>query len=112
MAFELKHFGIGIKTVSPGATKTDFAGRSLDVASQPEYNQLYEDYMKAFLSPEIMKSLSTSEQIADIVYEAATDGKDRLRYVAGADAQATYARRLEIGDEAFRKEINDHFFPG
>ncbi len=110
MAFELKQFGIGIKTISPGSTKTDFAGRSLDVASQPEYDQLYEDYMKAFLSPEVMKSLCTPEQIADVVFEAATDGKDKLRYVAGADAQAAYARRLEIGDEAFRKEIDHLFF--
>jgi hypothetical protein len=44
------------------------------------------------------------------VYEAATDGKDQLRYVAGADAKATYATRLQIGDEAFRKAIAQQFF--
>lgn len=110
MAFELNQFGIRIKTISPGSTKTDFASRSLDVASQPEYDQTYENYMKAFLSPEVLESLSTAELIADVVYEAATDGKDKLRYVAGADAQATYAKRLEVGDEAFRKEINNKFF--
>lgn len=35
MAFELNHFGIDIKTVSPGFVHTDFAGRSLDTASHP-----------------------------------------------------------------------------
>ena len=31
-------------------------------------------------------NFSTAEQIADVVYEAATDGKNQLRYVAGEDA--------------------------
>jgi hypothetical protein len=44
------------------------------------------------------------------VYEAATDGKDQLRYVAGEDAKATYAMRLQVGDEAFRKAMNLQFF--
>ena len=42
---------------------------------------------------------------AKVVYEAATDGKDQLRYVAGQDAQAMYARRRELGNEEFRKEV-------
>jgi hypothetical protein len=40
----------------------------------------------------------------------ASDGKDQLRYVAGADAKATYAMRLQLGDEAFRKAMGDRFF--
>jgi hypothetical protein len=43
-----------------------------------------------------MQTYSTPEQIAEIAYEAATDNEDRLRYVAGADAQATYSMRLEL----------------
>ena len=46
-----------------------------------------------------------ADKIAAIVYEAATDGKDQIRYVAGEDAKAMYARRLEIGSEESRKEI-------
>jgi hypothetical protein len=44
------------------------------------------------------------------VYEVATDGKAQLRYVAGAAAKATYAMRLQVGDEAFRKAIDQQFF--
>jgi NAD(P)-dependent dehydrogenase (short-subunit alcohol dehydrogenase family) len=36
--------------------------------------------------------------------------KDQLRYVAGEDAKATYAMRLQIGDEAFRKAMDQQFF--
>jgi hypothetical protein len=38
------------------------------------------------------------------------DGKDQIRYIAGADAKAMYAMRLQLGDEAFRKAIAQQFF--
>jgi len=57
-----------------------------------------------------METYSSPEQIAEVVYEAATDEKDQLRYVAGEDAKATYAMRLQVGDEAFRKAMNAQFF--
>jgi len=57
-----------------------------------------------------MATYSTPEQIAEVVYEAATDGKDQLRYVAGTDAEAMYDMRSQMGDEAFRKAINQQFF--
>ncbi|MDB5153112.1 MAG: Short-chain dehydrogenase/reductase [Mucilaginibacter sp.] len=60
--------------------------------------------------PERMATYSTPDQIAAIVYEAATDGKDQLRYVAGEDAKATYALRLQLGDEAFRNGMDEQFF--
>jgi hypothetical protein len=31
------------------------------------------------------------------------------RYVVGPDAKATYATRLQLGDEAFRKAIKQQF---
>jgi NAD(P)-dependent dehydrogenase (short-subunit alcohol dehydrogenase family) len=110
MAFELNKFGIGIKTVSPGGIKTDFVSRSLDLGQHEAYDEIVQNTMKAFSNPERVANYSSAEQIAAVVWEAATDGKDQLRYVAGADAQATYARRLQVGAEAFRKGINEMFF--
>jgi NAD(P)-dependent dehydrogenase (short-subunit alcohol dehydrogenase family) len=109
MAFELNAFGIGIKTVSPGGISTDFSSRSLDLASHPAYGEIMTKVMTVFTDPERRKHQSTAEQIADVVYEAATDGKDKLRYVAGADAQAAYAQRLQVGDELFRKGVQQTF---
>ena len=106
MAFELNQFGVGIKTVSPGGIKTDFVKRSLDTTSHPAYAALIEKLFAGIHED----SFSTPEQIAAIVYEAATDGKDKLRYLAGADAKALYAQRLQLGDEAFRKGMAQQFF--
>jgi len=110
MAFELNQLGIGMKTVSPGGMKTDFFTRSFDVGRHPAYDGLVERVMSAVTDPKQIATYSTPEQIAEVVYEAATDGKDQLRYVAGADAKATYATRLELGDEAFRKAMRQRFF--
>jgi NAD(P)-dependent dehydrogenase (short-subunit alcohol dehydrogenase family) len=103
MSFELGMHNIGIKTVAPGGIVTDFIGRSLDRSSHPAYQETEDKLFAAFDG--MMQSASTAEQIAAIVYEAATDGKDQVRYVAGDDANAIYAHRLEIGNEAFRKEL-------
>jgi NAD(P)-dependent dehydrogenase (short-subunit alcohol dehydrogenase family) len=110
MAFELNQFGIGMKTVSPGGMKTDFFTRSFDTGRHPAYDALVSKVMAAVTDPKQMETYSTPEQIAEVVYEAATDGQDQLRYVAGADAKASYAMRLQMGDEAFRKAINQQFF--
>ncbi len=109
MAFELKGFGIGIKTVSPGGILTDFAGRSLVIAQHEAYGDISGKVMAAFFNPERAANYATPEQIAAVVFEAATDGKEQLRYVAGKDAQALYAQRLAVGDEAFRKGIEQAF---
>jgi NAD(P)-dependent dehydrogenase (short-subunit alcohol dehydrogenase family) len=110
MAFELKQFGIGLKIVEPGGMKTDFFTRSFDTGRHQAYDKLVEKVMSVITDPGQMETYSSPAQIAEVVYEAATDGKDQLRYVAGEDAKATYAMRLQIGDEAFRKAMNQQFF--
>lgn len=107
MAFELNKFGIDIKTVSPGGIKTDFVSRSLDSATSPAYEEMINSLYSSMEG--MMEAASTPEQIAEVVYEAATDGKKQLRYVAGEDAKLLYAQRLELGDEAFRDQLGKQF---
>jgi NAD(P)-dependent dehydrogenase (short-subunit alcohol dehydrogenase family) len=93
MAFGLKRFGIGIKTVAAGGIATDVAGSSPDQAGgspdqaggSPDqaHSEAYDGGMsKVWNAFEGVFTFSTPEQIAAVVYEAATDGKDQLRYVA------------------------------
>jgi NAD(P)-dependent dehydrogenase (short-subunit alcohol dehydrogenase family) len=105
MAFELKKIGVGIKTVSPGGIKTDFLNRSADMSSHPAYQEWVEKMFAAFSEDHF----TPADQIAAVVYEAATDGNDKLRYVAGEDAKALYSQRLQSGDEAFRKQMEQTF---
>ncbi len=110
LAFELNPHGINVKTVSPGGIATDFAGRSLDLTSHPAYDGQMQKVLSVFMDPERQKDYSTAEQIAEVVFEAATDGKQKLRYPAGVDAKAWYEQRKSVGDEEFRKGINEMFF--
>ncbi|MEY8760014.1 SDR family oxidoreductase [Chryseobacterium tongliaoense] len=107
LAFELNTFGVNIKTVSPGGIKTDFISRSLDMGTQPEYESMINTMFSNTES--MMEGASTPELIAEVVYEAATDGKKQLRYVAGEDAKELYAQRLELGDEVFREQLGKQF---
>ncbi|UII20509.1 SDR family oxidoreductase [Fulvivirga ligni] len=109
LAFELNPLGIEVKTVSPGGISTDFAGRSIDLTAHEAYNDTMQKVMSVFGDPERQKSYSTPEQIAEVVYEAATDGKHKLRYPAGEDAKAMYEQRKQAGDEQFREGVKARF---
>ena len=102
LSFELSQFGIGMKNIEPGLVSTDMADRSVHV-SHPAYEELTGKFLASVSNP--TSPVSTPEQIAQVVYDAATDGTDTLRYVCGEDAKALYAQRLAVGDEAFRKGI-------
>ena len=98
-----------MKTVAPGGIATDFASRSLVLSMHPAYGEYIAKVMSAFRSPDRPGRGSTAEEIAEAVYEAATDQTDRVRFVAGEDAKANYAMRLENGVEAFRAYIRKGF---
>jgi NAD(P)-dependent dehydrogenase (short-subunit alcohol dehydrogenase family) len=105
MYYELKHIGVGIKTIAPGGIQTDFLSRSFDTSSHPAYDEL----LKRFLASADGMLFSTAAQIAEVVYEAATDGKDQLRYIAGEDAKGIIAQREQLGNEGFRKFMEAAF---
>jgi len=106
LSIELSMFGVGVKTVAPSATNTNLFSHHSDVAPLP----YYEAVEKKMLG--MIKPASLPEEIADVIYEAATDNKDQLRYFAGKSSQAIYDRRMEIGAEASRKEIKSIYFDG
>jgi NAD(P)-dependent dehydrogenase (short-subunit alcohol dehydrogenase family) len=109
LAFELGAHGIKLKTVSPGGIATDFSGRSLDMSMHEAYSEDLQKITNVMTNPERQNTYSTAEQIANVVYGAATDGETKLRYVAGEDAKAMYAQRNEVGDEVFRAGIQEIF---
>lgn len=98
LAYELAHFNVQVKIIAPGGIQTEFAGRSMDGGLHDAYNPLV-DKVSAGYSEERIRQFSRPEQIASVIYEAATDGKDQLRYIAGEDALALYGERIKNGPE-------------
>lgn len=109
LAYELAPFGIRVRTLAPGGISTDFAGRSLVMTPHPAYMDAIGKTMKAFMDPARRAAGSTAEKIAQEAYDAVTDTSDRVTFVAGDDARATYAGRLAAGVEAFRRGIRERF---
>jgi NAD(P)-dependent dehydrogenase (short-subunit alcohol dehydrogenase family) len=101
LSYELNEVGIRIKTIEPGLVATEIADRTV-LATHPAYEKLIAKFMALV---EYGENVTTAEQIAEVVYGAATDGTDTLRYVCGEDAKGLYAQRLANGDEAFRDSI-------
>ncbi len=70
LSIELSMFNVGVKTVAPSATKTELFSHNTDLTPLPFYNAV-EKKMLGMINPD-----STPEEIADVIYEAATDNKD------------------------------------
>jgi NAD(P)-dependent dehydrogenase (short-subunit alcohol dehydrogenase family) len=107
-AYEVAPFGVKVKIIAPGGIQTDFAGRSMEVGQHEAYNKLVEKVSEGF-STESISKFSTAENIASVIYEAATDNKDQLRYIAGNDAISLYGERERIGAEAQHKILKERF---
>jgi NAD(P)-dependent dehydrogenase (short-subunit alcohol dehydrogenase family) len=107
MNYETNQFGIYFKTIAPGAMNTDYVGRSLFYVSHDAYTPLWNKMIAGFEDGSTNVVFSAPEQIADIIYEAATDNKPQLRYLAGPDAVAAAGTRQQIGLEAHSKQISE-----
>jgi NAD(P)-dependent dehydrogenase (short-subunit alcohol dehydrogenase family) len=106
LALELAPHGIRVKIVEPGGVKTDFAGRSLDLMHKDgldAYDASIQRAMAVFTSPERASGYSEASDIAEVIYTAATDGTDRLRYLAGKDAEAMAIDRHRLSDEEYAR---------
>ncbi|KEO75478.1 SDR family oxidoreductase [Anditalea andensis] len=102
LSIELSIFNIVVKTISPDATKTALF-TSADLVSHPVYDGMIQKMLGG------INQNTDPAEIAEVIYGAATDGKDKLRYPAGGVAKQIYRRRLDIGPEASRQETTKWF---
>ncbi len=86
--YELRPFGARVKIVEPGGVKTDFGGRSFVFTTDASLEE-YQPMVGAMAA--MMENLDTSghqepEGVAEVIWTAATDGTDQLRYISGDGA--------------------------
>jgi len=104
--YDLAQFGIGIRNVAPGGIKSDFR-KAMQVTADPAYQATMNKMAEGFSDGTLME-YTEAEDIAAVVFTAATDGKDQLTYPAGNDAVRLYDRRLADGPENYRTGIADY----
>jgi len=110
LSFEMESIGVKVKIVEPGMIKTDFGGRSLDFNNDEKLTEYQELVGKVFAAfGPLAESGSEAVVVAEVIYRAATDGTNQLRYTAGPDAAKIVASRKAADDETFIGGIKAQF---
>lgn len=99
MNLELNPFGIRVKTIIPGIIKTSFAANAAMVSSAP-YAEPMAKLVSTLGNPAALPMAREPEDTAEVVWQAATDGTDQIRYLADDFAQSTAAGLVEAGEQA------------
>lgn len=104
LQYEVEQFGIRIKIIEPGPIKTDFYDRSMDLTRKDGLTA-YDAFIDRAM-PNMQKAgedAPSGEAVADVIYEAVTDGTKKMRYSANSKMVLT-ARKL-LPDSLFFRLI-------
>lgn len=110
MAYELIPFGIRTKIIEPGSTATKFVGAAEITAGGIAE---YEEFIKIGLGnwAKYDKMTSQPEEIAAVIFTAATDENETLRYKAGKDTEVYLAKLEQGNDQAYVDYMRQRFIP-
>jgi NAD(P)-dependent dehydrogenase (short-subunit alcohol dehydrogenase family) len=113
LSYELLSQNIVVKIVEPGGViSTGFGNRSGQEAST---NAAIDDYAEFVgQTQEVFaglrgQRLASEQDVAEVIYAAATDGTPRLRYVATDDIRPLLAARRESTEEAYIDLMRSRF---
>lgn len=95
--YELKPFGVFVKAMIPGGTKTNFQTPLNDLTG---YEKIAANQRKYLLDGNA--EFPDATQAAQIIFEAATDGKDQINYPTDSVCQKLYDQYQSMGLEQFK----------
>lgn len=108
LQYELEPFNIRVKIIEPGPIKTDFYGRSQDVAAAEgltAYDRIIEQTL-----PNMQKFGADAPDgtvVAQAIYDAVTDSSKKLRY--GVNTKGILAVRRLFPESVFRFAVRKVF---
>jgi short-subunit dehydrogenase len=113
ISYELSDLNINIKIVEPGGTSTNFnkvsGERVHENVSIPAYDRFVTAAGKMFDEMKAMQ-LATSDEVAEVIYQAATDGTDTLRYIVGNDDfKSRITARATMPDQDYLNAIKSGY---
>lgn len=103
LQYELNPLGILLKIIEPGGYRTEFTGRSMGyfgVGGLKDYQAAFDRFAGRLKDWPLGENIG---EVADAIYEAATDGTEKLRYPVGDDAAQLIQTRQQMADVDFKK---------
>jgi NAD(P)-dependent dehydrogenase (short-subunit alcohol dehydrogenase family) len=116
LAYELASQNIVVKLIEPsgGVTGTKFSERMGAEHSQDAALADYDQFVartSAIFAGRTATRKTSAEEIAQVIYDAATDGTDRLRYFSGEDVGGFAQAKREKSDEEYVTFMRARFLP-
>jgi NAD(P)-dependent dehydrogenase (short-subunit alcohol dehydrogenase family) len=114
LSYELAPFNIVMKIVEPGGVSTNFGKRSSDEAAQNAALADYDAFVagaNTIFAKLRAQRLTSDQDVARVIFEAATDGTTRLRYVATNDILPIVKARRETSEEKYIEFMRSQFLP-
>ena len=117
LAYELASQNIIVKLVEPsgGVSSTDFGKRVAAERAQTVSLADYDEFIaraSAAYAGMAAKRMASADEIAQVIYGAATDGTNRLRYFCGEDTGGLVKARREMDEEQFVEFMRLRFSAG
>lgn len=111
LAYELLSQNISVKIIEPGSTESNFF-TAVSMAGN-EQIVAYEEFDRIALNNWNKNDTmsSTTGEIASVIYTAATDNKDQLRYMAGEDTHLYFSARQHQSDQEYVNYMRNLFIP-
>lgn len=108
---ELGSFGIKVKLVEPGLAPSTSFGQNARSQPQPELPDFYAERLQGFIQSmhTYPYEYTTGAHVAEAIFQAATDGTNKLRYPAGPDAGAIAELRRTLPEGEFLAKIGTVF---
>lgn len=109
--YEVAQFGIKIKLIEPGPIVTEFYGRSRQYIKPVDTNQ-YDGFIQKFneAAQKVMKEAEGPEVVAKVIFNAATDSSNQMRYAVGKPGPMLLILRKLLPDSLYflmvRKSYN------
>jgi NAD(P)-dependent dehydrogenase (short-subunit alcohol dehydrogenase family) len=114
LAYELGMFGVRVKIVQPGLSPTTSFGANAGPRCDNTIPAAYAEYAGRYLKSmqEYPTAYTSAEDVAEAVFTAATDGREKLRYPAGADSVMLTELRQTLPEQAFIARMRSMFGGG
>jgi len=117
LSFELSAVGIAVKIIQPsgGITSTKFGDRTAreatPLAPPTDYDAFVAATRRTFARMMTAAKTDTPD-VAEVIFTAATDGTDKLRYFIGVDNPPLIKARREMTEEDYIRFVRATYFGG